>query len=92
LVLEGNIDDSGTGHGRVAVLAGFLSVAERWKQFSDSLKILCEEEPITPDFKMKKATDFRTYCPATRQALDKRIEDVAALIRYAYHVPGGCRR
>jgi hypothetical protein len=81
VVLEGYVDDSGTGHGTVAVLAGFLSTADRWKAFSDALEDLCQQEPKTPKFKMNKATDFRAYHPATRQDLDKRIEDVAALIR-----------
>ncbi len=81
MVLEGYIDDSGIGEGKAAVLAGFLSTAEQWKLFSDSLESLCEQEPKTPDFKMVKATDFRTYYPATRQSLDKRIQDVATLIQ-----------
>jgi len=81
LVLEGYVDDSGTGHGKVAVLAGFLSTAERWKSFSDALEDLCEQEPKTPDFKMTKASGFRAYHWATRKALDKRIEDVAALVQ-----------
>ena len=81
VVLEGFVDDSGTGHGKVAVLAGFLSTAERWKSFSDHLKNLCEQEPRTPDFKMEKAAGFRAYYRATRKDLDKRIEDVAALVR-----------
>lgn len=81
MVLEAYVDDSGTGHGRVAVLAGFVSTAERWKLFSDDLEALCEQEPRTPDFKMQKANGFRAYWPAKREGLDKRIEDVAALIR-----------
>lgn len=74
------MDDSGSGHGKVAVLAGFLSTPDRWKQFSEELEDLCEQEPKTPDFRMVKATGFRKYWPATREALDKRIQDVAALI------------
>ena len=81
LVLEGYVDDSGTGHGKVAVLAGFLSTAERWKSFSDALEDLCQQEPRTPDFKMHKASGSWAYYWATRQDLDKRIENVAALVR-----------
>lgn len=79
LVLDGYVDDSGSGHGKIAVLAGFLSTADRWRNFSDDLENLCEQEPKTPDFKMVKAMDHRVYWPATRQQLDKRIEDVAGL-------------
>ncbi|HEV3277718.1 MAG TPA: DUF3800 domain-containing protein [Terriglobia bacterium] len=81
MVLEGFVDDSGITHDKVAVLAGFLSTAERWTVFSDALESLCEREPKTPDFKMQKAHDFRAYYPAKRWQLDKRIEDVANLIR-----------
>jgi hypothetical protein len=81
LILDGFVDDSGAGHGKVTVLAGFLSTAERWKQFSDELEDLCQQDPKTPDFRMVKATNFRAYWPATRQQLDKRIEDVAALVQ-----------
>lgn len=88
MVFEAFVDDSGTGHGNVAVLAGFLSTAERWKLFSDRLEDLCEREPRTPDFKMQKANGFRAYWWATRQDLDRRIEDVAKLIgeHATYHV------
>jgi hypothetical protein len=81
VVLEGFVDDSGTSHGKVAVLAGFLSTAEKWQIFSDELELLCEQDPKTPDFKMEKAHGPRAYWWAGRQELDKRIEDVGALIR-----------
>jgi hypothetical protein len=81
VVLDGFVDDSGLGHGKVAVLAGFLSIAERWKKFSDALESLCEREPKTPDFKMHKAHGFRAYPWASREQLDKRIEEVGSLIR-----------
>jgi len=81
VVLNGFVDDSGTGHGKVSVLAGFLSTSDRWKQFSNGLEELCRQEPRTPDFKMEKASSFRAYHWATRESLNKRIEDVASLIQ-----------
>ena len=81
MVLEAYVDDSGSGHGNVAVLAGFISTAERWKLFSDSLEYLCEQAPRTPDFKMERANSFRAYYWAKREDLDKRIENVVGIIR-----------
>jgi hypothetical protein len=51
--LEGYVDDSGTGHGKVAVLAGFLSTVERWTGFSNALTNLWEQETRSMKFAVR---------------------------------------
>lgn len=56
LMLQAFIDDSGSEPGgKVFVLAGLLSTASQWEQFSDEWAEICGQEPAIADFHMARA-------------------------------------
>ena len=63
MVLNGFVDDSGSGEGKdrgnIFVLAGFVACPKQWEQFSHAWDKICDREPKTPDFKMQKAVRLR---------------------------------
>jgi hypothetical protein len=88
VVLTGFVDDSGSGEGidrgNIFVLAGFVSTPERWKDFSDRWKIICDQEPKTPDFHI--ANDIRLKnrdgsVRWTKDQRDTRIRELVDLIK-----------
>lgn len=80
MILKGYFDESGSSTGNVYVLAGFFSTAEQWELFSDEWEEICNREPKTPDFKMRKAIRLREYGWSGEQR-DTRIKELANLIR-----------
>ena len=80
VILQGFVDDSGSTDGNVFVLAGFLATAERWEQFSDDFLGICNREPKTPKFKMRKAIRLNEY-RWTESQRDQRIGELVDLIR-----------
>jgi Protein of unknown function (DUF3800) len=83
VVLDGFVDDSGSSGGKfggdVYVLAGFLSTADKWEQFSDDWEQICDQEPKTPDFKMRKA--HRSDYGLTDSQRDTRVRELVALVK-----------
>ena len=80
VVLQGFVDDSGSSDGNIFTLAGFLSTAELWEQFSDGWQAICEQPPKMPDFKMTKARQM--IGPRCSQAqYDARIRDLTDLTK-----------
>jgi len=61
------------------VLAGFLSSAELWEQFSDEWQAICERDPKTLDFHMAKAFRLKEYRWREEQR-DTRIRELVDLI------------
>jgi hypothetical protein len=59
MVLNGFVDDSGSGEGKdrgnIFVLAGFVACPKQWEEFSGKWQAICDREPQTPDFKMQTA-------------------------------------
>jgi hypothetical protein len=78
VVLQGFVDDSGSTDGNIFTLAGFLSTAERWEEFSDEWQEICNREPKTPNFKMTKAMRLKNY-GYTETQRDARIREFTDL-------------
>jgi uncharacterized protein DUF3800 len=86
MTFTGFVDDSGSGRGiysgDVYVLAGFVSTAERWKDFSDSFSAICDKEPKIEDFHM-----YEVYRPKSKyrwqdeKQRDERVAEVVNLIK-----------
>jgi len=86
MVFSGFVDDSGSDRGiyggNVYVLAGFVSTAERLKEFSDCFSVICDKEPKIEDFHM-----YEAYRPKSKygwrdgKQRDTRIAEVVSLIR-----------
>jgi hypothetical protein len=78
------VDDSGSGEGKtrgnIFTLCGFLATADRWESFSRKWEEICDQEPRTPNFKMRKAYRLKEY-GWTEQQRDTRIAQLVALIR-----------
>jgi hypothetical protein len=88
VVLNGFVDDSGSGRGhrsgQVFVLAGFISTAERWEEFSDAFEALCNEDPKITDFHMFEAyrpIGVREYRFKDDNERDQRISRMVNLIK-----------
>jgi hypothetical protein len=83
VVLIGSVDDSGSGSGKfggdVYVLAGFLSTADKWAQFSAEWEKICDQDPKTPDFKMRKA--HRLDYGLTESRRDARVRELVDLVK-----------
>ena len=55
MVLEGYVDDSGSSpDGNVFVLAGYISTAEKWAEFSSEWERICDQDPKTPGYHKKR--------------------------------------
>ncbi len=58
MILNGFVDDSGSGgganRGNIFVLAGFVASPERWDAFSSEWLRICDQEPKTPDFHIQR--------------------------------------
>jgi hypothetical protein len=84
VILNGFVDDSGSGRGsgqgNVFVLAGFVSTAELWEQFSDEWEEICAKHPATHDFKMRKAIRLKEN-NWTQEERDNRINELIQLIK-----------
>jgi hypothetical protein len=78
VVLKGFVDDSGSSDGNIFTLAGFLSTAKLWEEFSDEWHDICNREPKTPNFKMTKAMRLKEY-RYTQTQRDTRIQELTAL-------------
>jgi hypothetical protein len=94
VILQGFVDDSGSSDGNVFALAGFLSTAERWEQFSDEYEKICDREPKTPKFKMRHANNPR-LSPRVKELVELtsnramyRIDAVTARPNYESIVRG----
>jgi Protein of unknown function (DUF3800) len=60
VMLRAFIDDSGSEPtGKIFVLAGLLSTAERWERFSNEWASICDQDPKTPDFHMSNAHSIK---------------------------------
>lgn len=88
MVLNGFVDDSGSGggptRGNIFVLSGFIASAERWEKFSDEWVEICGRDPKTPDFHMKR--DYRLLnddgsLKWTETQRDTRIKELVELIK-----------
>jgi len=84
----GYVDDSGSGEGQdrgnIFLLAGFVACPKQWKRFSTKWKKICNREPKTPDFKMKKAHRLfeQDGTPIwTRKQRDQRIRELVRLTK-----------
>jgi hypothetical protein len=69
--IQAFVDDSGgRGHSRYFVLAGLISDAERWAEFSNEWDACLKEKPSIRRFKMKDAAgcsgEFRFFKPSER--------------------------
>jgi len=76
------VDDSGgRGHSRYFVLAGLISDAERWAEFSDEWEACLKEKPSIRRFKMKDAAgcngEFRPFKPSER---DDKLRQLCRII------------
>ena len=81
MVLEGYVDDSGSSpDGNVFVLAGYISTAEKWAEFSSEWERICNQDPKTPDFKMSKAFRLKGEYQWTEEQRDARIAELASLV------------
>jgi Protein of unknown function (DUF3800) len=80
VTLRGFVDESGSSDGNVYVLAGFVSTPSLWESFSREWVTLCEQDPKTPDFHMKKAIRLKEY-RWDQTERDKRLRDLTGLIR-----------
>jgi len=85
MALIGYFDDSGSSRTEpVYVIAGFVSSAERWADFSAAWRNKLNEEPKLRYFKMSEAVGFRGqferggWNPALR---DQRVFELAELVR-----------
>jgi hypothetical protein len=79
------VDDSGgRGHSRYFVLAGLISDAERWAEFSDEWDACLKDRPAIRRFKMKDAAgcsgEFRPFKPSERD--DKLRQFCRIINRY----------
>lgn len=88
VVLKAFIDDSGSGpDGKVFVLAGFISTAECWDEFSVQWDSICAKEPATPDFHMVEAWRLkggywgRGSTDELTARRDKKLSKLAASVR-----------
>lgn len=83
VVLQGFVDESGSGGGATAgsvyVLAGFVSTAPLWEEFSVEWERICAHKPKTPNFHMKKAIRLKEYGWSEAER-DKRIGELVTLI------------
>jgi len=84
VVLQGFVDESGKGLGKkdgnVYALAGFVSTAPLWEEFSSDWERICLQDPKTPDFHMRHAHRLKQY-KWTEAERDKRIGELVGLIR-----------
>lgn len=88
VVFNGFVDDSGSSRGvysgNVYVLAGFISTAEKWEEFSDAFEEICDKEPTIADFHMYEAyrpigkSEYKFKDETER---DQRIREMVALIK-----------
>lgn len=88
MILNGFVDDSGSGEGKdrgnIFVLAGFVACPKQWEQFSRKWQAICDCEPRTPDFKMQTAIRlFREDGSAiwSREQRDARIRQLVRLTK-----------
>jgi hypothetical protein len=82
LTVQAYIDDSGVkGTSSVFVLAGFISDAEKWAEFSDAWSIHLKQSPSIRYLKMNEAVklkgEFRSWSPAER---DRKLLGCARII------------
>lgn len=87
VVFDGFVDDSGSSRGvysgNIYVLAGFVSTAEKWEEFSDEFEAICDKEPKIEDFHMYEAyrpigkSNYKFKDEAER---DQRISEMVKLI------------
>lgn len=102
MVLQGFVDDSGTSSGNIFTLAGFISTAERWMEFSDEWEKICDREPKMLKFKMNKVRQLvgphyselqlteriRVLSALTKKKAIYRIDAVTAHPNYEQIVKG----
>ena len=88
MILNGFVDDSGSGggidRGNIFALAGFVASQERWDKFSNEWTRICDQEPKTPDFHLQ--TDIRLLNKNgsvrwTQPQRDTRIEELVDLTK-----------
>lgn len=84
-VIQAYIDDSGNSDGNdnpVFVLAGYVSSADRWAEFSREWEIECSQPPALLNFKMAHANGFRgDFHGWSRADRDARLSKLAAIIQ-----------
>jgi len=81
-MLNGYIDDSGTGTPPVFVLAGYVSTPEKWAAFSDEWADALNIHPRLDYFKAKEAADCRGQFACWKFAdRDNRVRLLCSLIQ-----------
>ena len=84
-IIQAFVDDSGnsTAHGNpVFVLAGYISTADRWEEFSKDWEIECALDPPIRNFKMAHANSFKgDFDGWTREDRDARLLKLAVIVQ-----------
>jgi hypothetical protein len=82
LVMEAYIDDSGKGNPPVFLLAGFLSRAEQWEDFSEKWVDALRGSPKLDYFKMSEAAAFEgQFRGWNEEDRDARLAELVGIIK-----------
>lgn len=84
-IIRAYIDDSGNSDGNgnpVFVLAGYVSSAEKWEQFSDEWEAERDKDPPLHGFKMAHVNQFRgCFDGWGREDRDERVQKLADIVQ-----------